>query len=58
MTVALGLLAKEEGLGLEGYDLLAKGLAIACLCLRYSIIFFCKDGKGFTSVPQGLHLDI
>ena len=51
MEVALGLLAKDEALGLEGYDLSAKGLAMACHCPRYSVIFFCKNEKGFTSEP-------
>ena len=58
MGIAFGLLAKGENLGLEGYDLLGKGLAMAWCCLRYSIIFLFKDGTGFSSVLQGLHLDI
>ena len=32
------------------------GAVMVCFCLRYSVIFLCKDGKGFTSVPQGLNL--
>ena len=32
------------------------GVAMICFHLRYAIIFLCKDGKDFTSVPQGVHL--
>ena len=35
----------------------AKGVVMICLCLRYSVIFFCNNGKVFTSVPKGLHLN-
>ena len=43
-------------LGLAWYDLLAKGVAMVCFHLRYSMIFHCRDGKAFISFPQGLHL--
>ena len=52
----LGLLAKGHALGLG--DLLAMWLEMTCLCLRYSIIFFCRDGNSFTSVPYWLHFVI
>ena len=41
--------------GVHWYDLFVKGVVMLFFCLRYSI-FLCKDGKGFTSVPHGLHL--
>ena len=43
-------------LGLGWYDLLVWGWETTCLCLRNSIIFFHNNGKGLTSVPQGLYL--
>ena len=42
--------------GVDWYDLFAKGVLMVCFHLRYPVMFLCKDGKGFTSVPQGLHL--
>ena len=42
-------------LGLDWYDLLANGVAMISLFLRYSLIFLCSDRKGFTPAPQGLH---
>ena len=48
------ILAATLGLGWK--DLLVKEVAMICLHFMNSTIFFCNDGKGQTSVPQGLHL--
>ena len=45
-------------LAIDWKDLLAKGVTMLYLCFMNSTIFFFNDGKGWTSIPQGLNLMI